>query len=164
VLRRKTNGIRIRSKVKRANYDETHIRARQLVLSCLEMICKGSKKMASRRARELFMCLLCIACLPVALCGPQVWDVDRLIRARNPGASFTTTVRPNTTWQTLRSITYNPLLEAGAVGSASVEEASLVRRVKPTKDLDSSSRQNKVSIWLILVTMSGLSLLWTTHR
>ena len=63
-----------------------------------------------------------------ALGGPQVWDVDHLIRARNPGASFTTTVRPNTTWQTLRSITYNPLLEAGAVGSASVEEASLVRR------------------------------------
>eukprot|EP00092_Neocalanus_flemingeri_P033167 GFUD01036068.1.p2 GENE.GFUD01036068.1~~GFUD01036068.1.p2 ORF type:complete len:121 (+),score=9.17 GFUD01036068.1:344-706(+) len=120
--------------------------------------------MASRRARFIFVCLLCVACLPVALSGPQVWDVDRLIRARNPGASFTTTVRPNTTWQTLRSITYNPLLEAGAVGSASVEEASLVRRVKPTKDLDSSSGQNKVSIWLILVTMSGLSWLWTHQR
>eukprot|EP00090_Calanus_glacialis_P000197 TRINITY_DN10133_c0_g1_i1.p1 TRINITY_DN10133_c0_g1~~TRINITY_DN10133_c0_g1_i1.p1 ORF type:complete len:121 (-),score=5.25 TRINITY_DN10133_c0_g1_i1:424-786(-) len=120
--------------------------------------------MASRRVQWLFACLLCIACLPVALGGPQVWDVDRLIRARNPGASFTTTVRPNTTWQTLRSITYNPLLEAGAVGSASVEEASLVRRVKPTKDIESASRQNKVSIWLILVTMSGLSLLWTQRR
>ena len=41
----------------------------------------------------------------------QVWDVDRLIRARNPGASFTTTERPNTTWGTLRSITYNPLFQ-----------------------------------------------------
>ena len=82
----------------------------------------------------------------------QVWDVDRLIRARNPGASFTTTERPNTTWGTLRSITYNPLFQVisiyksqmkriimilscftcqageqvGAVSS--VEEASLVRR------------------------------------
>ena len=47
----------------------------------------------------------------VALARPQVWDVERLIRARNPGASFTTTERPNTTWGTLRSITYNPLLQ-----------------------------------------------------
>jgi len=120
--------------------------------------------MASRRELWGFVCLLGLACLPMALCGPQVWDVDRLIRARNPGASFTTTVRPNTTWQTLRSITYNPLLEAGAVGSASVEEASLVRRVKPTKGIESASRSNKVSIWVVVVTMSGLSLLWTLKR
>ena len=34
----------------------------------------------------------------------QVWDVDRLIRARNPGAVFTTTERDTqVTWQTLRS-------------------------------------------------------------
>jgi len=120
--------------------------------------------MASKREQWLLACLLCLAWLPGALCGPQVWDVDRLIRARNPGASFTTTVRPNTTWQTLRSITYNPLLEAGAVGSASVEEASLVRRVKPTKDIESASRSNKVSIWVLLVLLSGLSLQWTQHR
>ena len=58
----------------------------------------------------------------------QVWDVDRLIRARNPGAVFTTTERVDVTWQTLRSITYSPTLGQGAVGSASVQEASLVRR------------------------------------
>ena len=58
----------------------------------------------------------------------QVWDVDRLIRARNPGAVFTTTEREDVTWQTLRSITYSPTLGQGAVGSASVQEASLVRR------------------------------------
>ena len=58
----------------------------------------------------------------------QVWDVDRLIRARNPGAVFTTTERVDVTWQTLRSITYSPTLQQGAVGSASVQEASLVRR------------------------------------
>jgi len=135
------------------------------VLSCVACIGNSSEEMASKRNRRLLVCLLCIACLPMASSGPQVWDVDRLIRARNPGASFTTTVRPNTTWQTLRSITYNPLLEAGANGTGSVEEASLVRRVKPTKDSDSSSGQNKVSIWLILVTMCGLSLPWThNHR
>ena len=70
--------------------------------------------------------LLC--CLVLSPASAQVWDVDRLIRARNPGASFTTTERVSTTWQTLRSITYNPELSAGAVGSATVEEASLVRR------------------------------------
>jgi len=59
----------------------------------------------------------------------QVWDVDRLIRARNPGAVFTTTERVDVTWQTLRSITYSPTLQQGAVGSASVQEASLVRRL-----------------------------------
>merc|ERR1719219_3323147 len=71
----------------------------------------------------------------------QVWDVDRLIRARNPGASFTTTERPNTTWGTLRSITYNPLFQAGEqVGAvSSVEEASLVRRVKPSRNTVPSS-------------------------
>ena len=58
----------------------------------------------------------------------QVWDVERLIRARNPGAVFTTTERADVTWQTLRSITYSPTLHQGAVGSASVQEASLVRR------------------------------------
>ena len=60
----------------------------------------------------------------------QVWDVERLIRARNPGAVFTTTERADVTWQTLRSITYSPTLQQGAVGSASVQEASLVRRYK----------------------------------
>ena len=59
----------------------------------------------------------------------QVWDVERLIRARNPGAVFTTTERVDVTWQTLRSITYSPTLQQGAVGSASVQEASLVRRL-----------------------------------
>ena len=54
--------------------------------------------------------------------------VDRLIRNRNPGAVFTTTERADVTWQTLRSITYSPTLGQGAVGSASVQEASLVRR------------------------------------
>ena len=59
----------------------------------------------------------------------QVSDlVDRLIRNRNPGAVFTTTERADVTWQTLRSITYSPTLHQGAVGSASVQEASLVRR------------------------------------
>ena len=74
--------------------------------------------------------LLC--CLLLSPTRAQVWDVDRLIRARNPGASFTTTERASTTWQTLRSITYNPELSAGAVGSATVEEASLVRRSAKT--------------------------------
>ena len=59
----------------------------------------------------------------------QVSDlVDRLIRNRNPGAVFTTTERADVTWQTLRSITYSPTLGQGAVGSASVQDASLVRR------------------------------------
>ena len=66
--------------------------------------------------------------LQVSLVTSQVWDVDRLIRARNPGAVFTTTERVDVTWQTLRSITYSPTLQQGAVGSASVQEASLVRR------------------------------------
>jgi len=47
----------------------------------------------------------------------QVWDVDRLIRARNPGAVFTTTERADVTWQTLRSITYSPTLHQGAVAA-----------------------------------------------
>ena len=64
----------------------------------------------------------------VAVTGEPQWDVDRLIRARNPGAVFTTTERVDVTWQTLRSITYSPTLQQGAVGSASVQEASLVRR------------------------------------
>ena len=64
----------------------------------------------------------------VMVARAQVWDVERLIRARNPGAVFTTTERADVTWQTLRSITYSPTLQQGAVGSASVQEASLVRR------------------------------------
>ena len=64
----------------------------------------------------------------VVVVRAQVWDVERLIRARNPGAVFTTTERADVTWQTLRSITYSPTLHQGAVGSASVQEASLVRR------------------------------------
>jgi len=61
----------------------------------------------------------------------QVSDlVDRLIRNRNPGAVFTTTERADVTWQTLRSITYSPTLGQGAVGSASVQDASLVRSFK----------------------------------
>jgi len=78
---------------------------------------------------SLSLCLLSILAMwpGVLRSDPQVWDVERLIRARNPGAVFTTTERPNSTWPTLRSITYNPLLHAGAVVSASVEEASLVR-------------------------------------
>ena len=64
----------------------------------------------------------------VSVVSSQVWDVERLIRARNPGAVFTTTERVDVTWQTLRSITYSPTLQQGAVGSASVQEASLVRR------------------------------------
>ena len=66
--------------------------------------------------------------LQVSVVQSQVWDVERLIRARNPGAVFTTTERADVTWQTLRSITYSPTLHQGAVGSASVQEASLVRR------------------------------------
>ena len=68
--------------------------------------------------------------LPEPAADPQqVSDlVDRLIRNRNPGAVFTTTERADVTWQTLRSITYSPTLGQGAVGSASVQDASLVRR------------------------------------
>jgi hypothetical protein len=78
--------------------------------------------------------LIILSVATVGFGGAQVWDVDRLIRARNPGAVFSTTDRPTTTWQTLRSITYNPLLEEGSVGSPSIQEASLVRRsrVRPT--------------------------------
>ena len=73
--------------------------------------------------------VLVIGILGTVTADPQqVWDVDRLIRARNPGAVFTTTERVDVTWQTLRSITYSPTLQQGAVGSASVQEASLVRR------------------------------------
>lgn len=76
---------------------------------------------------------------------PQVWDVDRLIRARNPDAVWTTTLRPSTTWKTLRSITYNPLLEKGSVGSASVQEASLVKSFKATQK---SSSNDSSSGWM----------------
>lgn len=76
---------------------------------------------------------------------PQVWDVDRLIRARNPDAVWTTTLRPSTTWKTLRSITYNPLLEKGSVGSASVQEASLVKSFKATQK---SASNDSSSGWM----------------
>merc|ERR1719273_857461 len=89
----------------------------------------------------------------------QVWDVERLIRARNPGAVFTTTERADVTWQTLRSITYRPTLGQGAVGSASVQEASLVRRFKGRSTTPNSSvrcdRSSLVvllsSLWLLLL-------------
>jgi len=80
----------------------------------------------------------------------QVWDVERLIRARNPGAVFTTTERVDVTWQTLRSITYSPTLQQGAVGSASVQEASLVRSFK---NPDSKSRSSLVSGSLLLSSL-----------
>ena len=51
--------------------------------------------------------VLCLVPAPLATpsaSAQQVWDVDRLIRARNPGAVFTTTERDTqVTWQTLRS-------------------------------------------------------------
>jgi len=85
----------------------------------------------------------------------QVWDVDRLIRARNPGAVFTTTERVDVTWQTLRSITYSPTLQQGSVGSASVQEASLVRSFKgrttaPVKSSARNPHQNR-NIFLIFM-------------
>jgi len=88
----------------------------------------------------------------------QVWDVDRLIRARNPGAVFTTTERADVTWQTLRSITYSPTLQQGSVGSASVQEASLVRSFKgrttaPDKSSATNSLQNK-NIFIALMAFS----------
>ena len=76
----------------------------------------------------MMMMTVCHSSPDPAPAAQQVWDVDRLIRARNPGAVFTTTERADVTWQTLRSITYSPTLHQGAVGSASVQEASLVRR------------------------------------
>lgn len=76
--------------------------------------------------------------------SPQVWDVERLIRARNPDAWTSTTTR-STTWQTLRSITYNPLLEEGSVGSASIEEASLVKSFRPTHKSTPTSRGSAVT-------------------
>ena len=83
----------------------------------------------------------------------QVWDVDRLIRARNPGAVFTTTERVDVTWQTLRSITYSPTLQQGAVGSASVQEASLVRSFKNPYAFKSSAQGLVVSTNLFLIVM-----------
>jgi len=97
--------------------------------------------------------LLC--CLVLSPASAQVWDVDRLIRARNPGASFTTTERVSTTWQTLRSITYNPELSAGAVGSATVEEASLVRRL-PGRKGGVGSGAGRGRGWLLLPLISCL--------
>eukprot|EP00088_Acartia_fossae_P010267 TRINITY_DN15102_c0_g1_i1.p2 TRINITY_DN15102_c0_g1~~TRINITY_DN15102_c0_g1_i1.p2 ORF type:complete len:127 (-),score=8.73 TRINITY_DN15102_c0_g1_i1:280-660(-) len=93
----------------------------------------------------------------------QVWDVDRLIRARNPGAVFSTTERSTTTWQTLRSITYNPKLEEGSVGSASIEEASLVRRIRPTQaSLDSGQTNTRLSMLTLLTgLMLAAAVRWT---
>jgi len=112
----------------------------------------------------LIICILaevlggvCGTALPVP--AAQVWDVDRLIRARNPGAVFSTTDRSTTTWKTLRSITYNPEFEAGSVGSASVEEASLVRRVRPTKESSSANSAATAvlpSIWCSTATTAAL--------
>ena len=107
-------------------------------------LCHGMESQVSINTQ-----VLCLVPAPLATpsaSAQQVWDVDRLIRARNPGAVFTTTERnTQVTWQTLRSgdnvcshptiichhprsITYSPTLGQGAVGSASVQEASLVRR------------------------------------
>ena len=99
-----------------------------------------------------------MTCLPEPEARAQ-WDVDRLIRARNPGAVFTTTERVDVTWQTLRSITYSPTLQQGAVGSASVQEASLVRSFKNPYASKSSSRALVVSTNLFLVVM----LCWLTR-
>jgi len=83
--------------------------------------------------------LLLLVWVMVVVVRAQVWDVERLIRARNPGAVFTTTERADVTWQTLRSITYSPTLHQGAVGSASVQEASLVRSFKGRTTTPNSS-------------------------
>ena len=97
--------------------------------------CKLLQHPAVRRAEieetrcDVMSIFQVITVLVVVTGNPQqAWDVERLIRARNPGAVFTTTERADVTWQTLRSITYSPTLHQGAVGSASVQEASLVRR------------------------------------
>jgi len=95
----------------------------------------------------------------------QVWDVDRLIRARNPGAVFTTTEREDVTWQTLRSITYSPTLGQGAVGSASVQEASLVRSFKnpyAAKSGGSDVRVNKLVLLSVIVLV--INVFWTKLR
>merc|ERR1712012_1266890 len=85
----------------------------------------------------------------------QVWDVDRLIRARNPGAVFTTTERADVTWQTLRSITYSPTLGQEAMGSASVQEASLVRSFKGRTTVKASaSRVSVTNLQLILLSLT----------
>merc|ERR1712154_361174 len=101
-------------------------------------------------------CLLMVISQLVAVTGEPQWDVDRLIRARNPGAVFTTTERVDVTWQTLRSITYSPTLQQGAVGSASVQEASLVRSFK-NPDSKSGCSQSVVSaylcVWLVSLSL-----------
>jgi len=89
---------------------------------------------------------------------PQVWDVDRLIRARNPDAVFSTTERSTTTWQTLRAITYNPKFEKGSVGSASVEEASLVRRIRPTQSSLESGQPKPASSTCLLILAASVCL------
>jgi len=112
------------------------------------------------RPTAIVLLLALIFTLVVAEPEPQQWDVDRLIRARNPGAVFSTTERSTTTWQTLRSITYNPQFDEGSVGSASVEEASLVRRVRPTKLATSSVEGWRgLSSGLLTIFSIGLCLL-----
>jgi len=93
--------------------------------------------------------------------GQQVWDVERLIRARNPGAVFTTTERADVTWQTLRSITYSPTLGQGAVGSASVQEASLVRRFKgrSTPPINSKASSLQINLMFSIAVIS-----WTVKK
>jgi len=108
-------------------------------------------------ARHTATILLLALIFTLVVAEPQQWDVDRLIRARNPGAVFSTTERSTTTWQTLRSITYNPQFDEGSVGSASVEEASLVRRVRPTK-LASSGVEGWRGLNSGLLTISLLTL------
>jgi hypothetical protein len=97
------------------------------------------KRMVSRWGL-LSLLVLQVMAEPDPQLGARGWDVDRLIRARNPNApGWTSTTSRSRTWQTLRSITYNPLLEEGSVGSASVEEASLVKSFKPTPKTPQSS-------------------------
>merc|ERR1719384_837050 len=100
--------------------------------------------------------LMVVAFLVVVTGHPQqAWDVERLIRARNPGAVFTTTERADVTWQTLRSITYSPTLQQGAVGSASVQEASLVRSFKNPDSKSGSVRDRGylsayLAVWMVV--------------
>jgi len=110
---------------------------------------------------KLFSAFLSFSIM-IAVSAAQVWDVDRLIRARNPNAEFRTTERATTTWQTIRSITYNPEFEAGSVGSPSVEEASLVRRVRPTKGLDETNGAASFSNSAVLLLISSFGLCFLT--
>merc|ERR1711953_1364634 len=101
--------------------------------------------------------------LQVSMVQSQVWDVERLIRVRNPGAVFTTTERADVTWQTLRSITYSPTLQQGAVGSASVQEASLVRSFKnPDSKSGSDGLTGSVSAYLGMLVGSLSLIIWAS--